>query len=324
MPSADVDFPLEEKVLTLRLQFPRWGKDKLAVLLRRQKVAISVSMVGRILTRRKQQGRFAGAPALFIRLAHAVMRFRLIVTVHGDDVEGITRGNDFDRRVLQTTLANADAVTACSRYLLNRAIELVPRTESKGTVVYNGVSAVAGSDKPLTDNVQPAMIAVGRLVPTKGFDVLLRAMVKLGGPDLVLIGEGPERAQLESLAEFLGIRARVIFRGALGYHETLCEIASGAFVVIPSRQEPFGLVALEAMAAGKPVIATRVGGLPEIIEGGDAILVEPDDPVALANAISEISVRVKADPAFGVRNREIATRFSLERMVEGYEHVYGN
>ena len=76
MPSADVGFFLEEKVLGLRLQFPGWGKDKLAVLLRRQKVAISVSMVGRILTRLQQQGRLVEAPRSGVPGSRRALRLR--------------------------------------------------------------------------------------------------------------------------------------------------------------------------------------------------------------------------------------------------------
>jgi glycosyltransferase involved in cell wall biosynthesis len=92
--------------------------------------------------------------------------------------------------------------------------------------------------------------------------------------------------------------------------------------VVPSREEPFGLVALEAMAVGKPVIATRVGGLPEVLEGADAILVEPNNPAALANAIIGLFQRIQSEPRFGANNRAIASRFSIEQMMADYTKIY--
>jgi glycosyltransferase involved in cell wall biosynthesis len=99
-------------------------------------------------------------------------------------------------------------------------------------------------------------------------------------------------------------------------------MASSRAVIIPSRQEPFGLVALEAMAVGKPVIAARVGGLPEVLADADAILVPPDDPAALAHAIDDLTARLERDPAFGARNRAIAARFSVARMTDAYLSIY--
>jgi glycosyltransferase involved in cell wall biosynthesis len=99
-------------------------------------------------------------------------------------------------------------------------------------------------------------------------------------------------------------------------------MATGSVVVIPSRQEPFGLVALEAMAMGKPVVATHVGGLPEVLEGADAVLVKPDDPTALAKAVMDILEKIESHPDFGARNRALAARFSIGRMVDRYQTVY--
>jgi glycosyltransferase involved in cell wall biosynthesis len=99
-------------------------------------------------------------------------------------------------------------------------------------------------------------------------------------------------------------------------------MASSRVVAVPSRQEPFGLVALEAMAAGKPVIASRVGGLPEVLDGAEALLVEPDDPTALADALKSMLATIDRNPEYGAHNRECAARFSISRMVAEYERVY--
>jgi glycosyltransferase involved in cell wall biosynthesis len=77
------------------------------------------------------------------------------------------------------------------------------------------------------------------------------------------------------------------------------------------------------MALGKPVVASRVGGLPEVLEGADALLVEPDAPAELAAAIETARERLRSTPEFGARNRELAARFSTRRMTDGYLEAYG-
>src|SRR5258708_18891392 len=99
-------------------------------------------------------------------------------------------------------------------------------------------------------------------------------------------------------------------------------MAAADLVVIPSRQEPFGLVALEAMALGKPIVATRVGGLPEVLEGADALLVQPGNATELAAAIETAHERLRTDPEVRARNRERAAQFSTKRMTEVYLEPY--
>ncbi len=269
---------------------------------------------------------FVGAPALFLLIARTLLRFRFVVSLHGDDVEGLPRGAWFDRWVFRATLRRADAVTACSRYLLDQAEKIEPSIAPKAHVVYNGTD-LSPIPFPLEEGKQgDRLLAVGRLMPKKGFDVLLRAFAQRDSAtrrlDLVLIGDGPERAALESLKQELCLDGTVTLRGAENRDAVARAMAESDVVVIPSRQEPFGMVALEAMASGKPVIAMRVGGLPEVLDGADAVMVAPEDPSALAQAIDQTLSRLEREPDYGARNREIAARFSAARMVDQYETLY--
>jgi glycogen synthase len=266
---------------------------------------------------------FLGGPAPFLLLARILLRFKYIISLHGDDVEGLARGSWFDRWVFRTSLRRADAVTACSRYLLSQAQAIEAGIAPKGRVIYNGVDLEC---RPVPGSTCSSILAVGRLMPKKGFDVLLHALAsmgrELGAAHLVLIGDGPERDSLRMLGSDLGLNERVEFLGALDHGKAMRAIIGSQIVVIPSRQEPFGLVALEAMAAGKPVVATRVGGLPEVLDGADALLVEPDDPAALAEGIAAAWTRLEREPTFGARNRQVARRFTLEHMIEEYLAAY--
>jgi len=128
----------------------------------------------------------------------------------------------------------------------------------------------------------------------KGLDVLLRAFALLrhgaAGPlRLVLVGDGPLRGDLEALALSLGLSDHVDFLGRKGRRDVARLLQNCEVFVLPSRSEPFGIVLIEAMACRKPVVSTKVGGIPEIIETGkNGILVEPDDPSALAEALATV------------------------------------
>ena len=263
---------------------------------------------------------FAGAPALFVLLARAIIAFRLVVSLHGHDVEGLSERSSFEQAVFRALLRRADVVTACSQYLLEEAIKFEPTVQQRGRTVQNGIDPlpiiVANGEKR-------GVIAVGRMFPQKGFDVFLRAYAAtVNRPHVTLIGDGPERKALERLAASLGMNGDITFSGQMDREAALAEMAGADLVVVPSRHESFGLVALEAMALGKPVVASRVGGLPEILNGADALLVEPDEPNTLALAIDRALEKVKENSGFGMRNREWATNFSARRMVDGYVRVY--
>lgn len=263
---------------------------------------------------------FAGAPSLFLIFARLLLTFRLVVSLHGDDVEGLPERSSFERVVFRALLRNADVVTACSQYLLNEAMKFEPAVREKGRTVQNGIDPLP---VPVLTGGKSGVIAAGRMFPQKGFDVFLRAhAATVNKPHMTLIGDGPERESLERLASSLGLNGEVRFSGPQDRESVLAELAGAELIVIPSRRESFGLVALEAMALGKPVVASRVGGLPEILKGADALLVEPDQPDDLAIAIDTALEKVRSDSGFGLRNREWATRFSTGRMVDGYVSAY--
>ena len=341
---------------------------------------------------------FAGSPALCVLLAHRLRPFRLVVSLHGHDVEGLPLRSALDRATLSSLLRRADLVTACSRYLAEQAVLLEPRVTGRLRVVYNGlplqpcppaatlgappaanlvapdsvsserpseipsfrpsdgdslVSGVLPSDRSLevpppvappaadlnastraptehslasSPAAPPTLFAAGRLVPKKGFDVLLRALAQCSDQSLCLTlnGDGPERDVLHTLAHELHLDERVFFAGTRSHVEVIAGMCHSSLVVVPSRQEPFGLVALEAMQTGRPVVASEAGGLPEVLAGADALLVPPGDAAALAAAIDQVLARLVATPAYGARNRELATRFSLAAMVDGYAQVYAD
>lgn len=218
----------------------------------------------------------------------------------------------------------ADAHVAISHGLARYLAETEGFAEDGFTVVHYGIAA---GPEPQPYTGEPGrLVCVGRLIPIKGHEVLLRAFAEaraeLPGLWLDLAGAGPLAPELRSRAAALGVGEAVRFLGAVTPIGPAYE--SAAVTVVPSLGEGFGMVALEAMERGRPVIASAVGGLPEIVADGETgIVVPPDD----ASALSEAIVALVSDPAkaaaFGAAGRRRALEeFSQERCTDGIEAVY--
>jgi glycosyltransferase involved in cell wall biosynthesis len=164
--------------------------------------------------------------------------------------------------------------------------------------------------------------AVGRLDPQKGFDVLLEALVALPGVRLVLVGEGRSRSDLQARARVLGVAGRVTFAG--WSEDVRSHLAGFDVVVLPSRSEGFPLTIVEAMLAGLPVVATRVGSVAEAVRDGETgLLVGKDDPRALAAALRRLVDDRGLRHRMGACAREVAARhFTVQRMARAYEDLY--
>jgi glycosyltransferase involved in cell wall biosynthesis len=145
----------------------------------------------------------------------------------------------------------------------------------------------------------PRILCVAHLYPRKGVDTLLRAFARVT-TDAVLrvVGIGPEKERLERLAQDLGIAGRVQFLGYLPFAALAAEYRNASVFALPTEQEGFGIVFLEAMASSLPIIATRVAAVPEVVSDGvTALLVDPGDEAALAQALEKLL----RDPAVRAR-----------------------
>ncbi len=190
-------------------------------------------------------------------------------------------------------------------------------------IVHYGIAA---GPEPAPHPSGSRLLCVGRLVPVKGIDTLLRAFAVAlpDEPDLVLdiAGDGPLRGELEALAGDLGLRDAVHFLGRV--EGVAAEMERATAVVVPSHGEGFGMVALEAAERGRPVIASGVGGLPEIVSGGrTGVLVPPGDVRALAAAIVALARDPGHAAAMGRAARERAlAEFSLARCADRTDALY--
>jgi glycosyltransferase involved in cell wall biosynthesis len=181
-----------------------------------------------------------------------------------------------------------------------------------------------------TPSAEPGTGAVyaGRLSDEKGVDVLIRAVALAPGAQLEIVGDGPARPGLETLVDQLGLRDRVTFHGRLDAGSLAGVLTRAAVAVVPSRwYENQPLAVLEAFASGLPVVATDLGGIPELIEPGvDGQLVPADDPPALAAALrpflEDPSLALRAGAAGRAKvEREHGPELHLERLMTIYDEA---
>jgi glycogen(starch) synthase len=224
-------------------------------------------------------------------------------------------------------LARADWVLSVSAAALAQARALVPGIEARSTVIRNAVNRpeVAPSALSFTP---PTLLCLGRLTPQKGFDLALRAAAALASrfPDLRLIigGDGDERAPLQALSRSLGIEDRCEWRGWVRPGDVPALIDTASMLILSSRYEGLPLVAVEAAWMARPVVATRVGGMEEIVRDRETgLLIEPENVEALAAAIARLLEQPDAARRMGAAARRIVEReFGWEECVTAYDEVY--
>jgi len=225
---------------------------------------------------------------------------------------------------MRRALLAADVVVAQAASLAERLHQLgVPAERLR--VIHNGVHLSPGEPAPLPR--APSILAMGSLMQKKGFDILLRAFSlvreRVPAARLTIVGEGPERLRLGQLASSFGIADSVSFPGLVTGEDKEALFSRARVFVSSSRREPFANANLEAMAAGRPIVATRVGGNVEMVEHEvSGLLVEPEDPEGLAKAILRLLEDEKRAEIMGRAARWHATEFSWDAMVDKYEGLY--
>lgn len=192
-------------------------------------------------------------------------------------------------------------------------------------VVPNGVDTELWHPLPRTPRARPLLVASGRLNREKGFDIAIKAMRSLDA-ELVVFGDGEERERLPELARRSGVDDRVRFAGARPQAEIALTVASADVFLFPTvREEAAPLVLPEAMSCGVAVVASRIGGIPEVIDrpGVNGILVKPGSVDALVAEVSRLLADDDGRRVIGEQARErILAEYTLEQMVERTVAVY--
>ncbi|QEM48176.1 glycosyltransferase family 4 protein [Mycolicibacterium grossiae] len=194
-------------------------------------------------------------------------------------------------------------------------------------VVPSGVNPTLFDDaSPIAPHGGQCLLFVGRLHPQKGVDTLIRAMADLPTAQLAIAGDGPDRAQLERLAERLGVADRIRFLGFVAHDDVPALMRRGDVFVMPSRYEELGTAIIEAMACGLPVVASRVGGIPNLVADGDTgLLTPPGDAPALAAALRRVLTEPGLAGKLGAEARARTAAYQwpalADRVLEAYREV---
>lgn len=269
------------------------------------------------------------AARLFARISRA---FPVISSYHDE----IVSEGWWVRTIDRLTIKWSHTIVCCSEAVRRSVCARLDGTAARYTIIPFGLDMRQFDTEPLATRRElglyeggPVLGTVCRLVePKKGLSVLLHAMAVLRrregtpGCQLLIVGDGPAQARLLDLRERLGVAPWVVFAGP---RRDIARVLSlvHAFVM-PSLYEGFGIAILEAMAAGKPVIATSVGGIPEFVKDGETgLLVKPGD----ANALAEAMMKVLKEPEWAGRmgnegREQVRDKFGIATVVRQHERVY--
>ena len=271
------------------------------------------------------------APAAFLaQQMLAPSELGVITTLHGTDITLVGQEPSF-YPLTRFAIERSDAVTAVSEYL-RRETERIFQVERGIDVVHNFVDtqvfvprADLRADNPLRVDDRPLIVHASNFRPVKNVPRVIEvfAAVRAQRPcTLVMVGDGPERNPAERLARKLGVGEDVRFLGA---QESMPELLAMAdALLMPSESESFGLVALEAMSCGTPVVCSDRGGLPEVVTHGETgWLYDPGDVEGMATSLGRLFDDPDRAARMGEAAREVAReRFCIRCVIDDYLAVY--
>lgn len=256
--------------------------------------------------------------------------FRVVTTLHGTDITLIGQDPSY-RSITEFSIQRSDGLTAVSEYLRAETIEKFGVPEHRIRVIPNFVDlAVYTRDthpchrSKFCEAGEKIVMHISNFRRVKRVEDVVRVFSRIQRrirSRLVLIGDGPDRGRVEEVAREEAVSDRIVF---LGKQESVAELLACAdLFLLPSSHESFGLVALVAMACGVPVIATRVGGVPEVVPDGVAgYLFDVGDVDAMADAaVALLSDSTRWADA-SIEARRAAERYSVDRVVPEYEKYY--
>jgi glycosyltransferase involved in cell wall biosynthesis len=246
-----------------------------------------------------------------------------VITARGSDVNLIAQYR-FPRRMIRWAARQAAAVVAVSQALKDKLVALGVEHE-RIHVLRNGVDLeLFHGDNRDTLRAElelrrPTLLSVGNLLAFKGHGLVIEALSLLPEHELVIAGDGPDRAAFEALARQCGVSTRVRFVGSVNQQDLRRYYCAADALVLASSREGWPNVLLEAMACGTPVIATAVGGVPEIVTSADAgAVVKERSAPALARAVRELWARPRERAA----TRRFAEQFGWDATSKGQLQLF--
>jgi len=254
-----------------------------------------------------------------------------VVSVHGLDAFSSANATGYaahwNWRVSEMVYRDARRIICVSRHVRDEILNGMAG-QCAASVVYNGVDPEFFSPGPGFDNPHRTILSIGNLIPTKGHELLLRAVAELKRTmtDLtcVIVGDGPERTRLEKIARGLRISDRTVFAGRQSRTSVAAFLRQSTIFCLPSRYEGLGCVYLEAMAAGKPAIGCRGQGIEEIIQHNvNGCLVDSDNVDELAITIAQLVEDTALTGRIGSAGRRtVLSGFTLSHQAQRLSELY--
>lgn len=218
---------------------------------------------------------FPDDSSVYVDLLTSVLKTPLVVNIHGNDLH-IYSQKRLHRFFIGRLLKRAKTIIVNSSYMKSEFIKRYPKYTDKIKIIPNGLNVEAYEKAEKKAFIgDPYVFYVGRIVEKKGVDLLVKAFYKLKNSNLKLVieGKGEELPKIKNMVKGLGLEKDIIFtNGEMLRKEKIETMKSALFGVVPSRVEPFGIVALEFMAAGTPFVASKTGGLNDLLRDGETCL----------------------------------------------------
>jgi len=260
--------------------------------------------------------------------------FRLVTTLHGTDITLVGSDPSY-LPITRHSMVKSDLLTTPSEWLRQETaarfdlpagpIEVVPNFVDTDALHPGGDRAVLRSYFPDLGDDEPVVVHVSNLRPVKQVSQVVDVFAAVAGgrsARLLVVGDGPDRAMAEARVEQAGLSQRVHFAGNVRHLEPV--LRACAVFVLPSQTESFGLAAAEALASGVPVVASRVGGLPEVVRHGETGFLEAlDDVGAMSGRVAQLlddeGLRLRMGEA---ARADVVARFRAQPVVDRYEALY--
>lgn len=248
---------------------------------------------------------------------------QLLTHHHGDYL--LAQGRRVEARVDRWAGRRYDRIVAVSQSVKEFLTGTYRYSEDRVETIRNGWCLPEDGIPESVREGGAQIVTVGNLRPEKGHLTLIRAMARVHGrypkARLAILGDGPQRKAIEEEVERSGLREVVELVGSV--ENVWPYLAASDVFVFPSLSEPLGIAIMEAMAVGLPVVAARVGGIPELVDHGrTGLLVEVSDPIALALALEQLLSAPDLRRRFGAAAREASVSLSMDRTTDDYVALY--
>jgi glycogen synthase len=262
----------------------------------------------------------------YANIVSQITKTPLFITSQGEtlmDATKIYQKSAFMRNTLIKGLKNAAYVTGCSQATIDDISNNYFDVSNKSKTIFNGINPSEFDIKTESNTDEKYIFATGRISHNKGFDLLIDAYseIIIGYPDIKLYigGDGEDFEKLQQLIKTKNLTDKVNLLGRIDKNQTVTYMKNSLFVTMTSRYEPFGIVALEGLAAGKAVLVTSNGGPPEFITKDQGLIIDPNNKQIYVDKLKEM---IKNSTTLEQNNNEYAKTFSWDKIANQYLTIY--